>query len=153
MASAFNVCFACIICFITVSDVSLCCQCSEKSIYMLKPHFNTKNEQKPDVLKRYMTNPNVSFTNCFPGHLCLLCSAEDVSELLLQMTLQLRGAVILLDEAHNIEDCCRDAGSYSVSYYDIFQAMEDCKRVASMKILPEIHNNLVQNYVFLYFCV
>ncbi|XP_033609304.1 Fanconi anemia group J protein isoform X2 [Cryptotermes secundus] len=58
------------------------------------------------------------------------------------MNLQLRGAVILLDEAHNIEDCCRDAGSYSVLYDDIFQAMKDCKRVAGMEILPEIHNRL-----------
>jgi Rad3-related DNA helicase len=59
------------------------------------------------------------------------------------MKLQLRGAVILLDEAHNIEDCCRDAGSYSVLYNDIFLSMKDCKRVASMGILPEIHNSLV----------
>lgn len=76
-----------------------------------------------------------------------------MSVLLLQMNLQLRGAVILLDEAHNIEDCCRDAGSYSVLYDDVFQAMKDCKRVAGMNILPEIHNSLVQNYVFLYFYV
>jgi Rad3-related DNA helicase len=66
------------------------------------------------------------------------------------MKLQLRGAVILLDEAHNIEDCCRDAGSYSVLYDDIFQAMEDCKRVATMPILPAVHNSLVQKYVVLY---
>lgn len=52
----------------------------------------------------------------------------------------------MLDEAHNIEDCCREAGSYSVLYDDIFQSMKDCKRVASMGILPEIHNSLVQNY-------
>ncbi|GFG37048.1 hypothetical protein Cfor_05438, partial [Coptotermes formosanus] len=58
------------------------------------------------------------------------------------MNLQLRGAVILLDEAHNIEDCCRDAGSYSVSYEDIFHSMKDCKRVESMQLLPEVHNNL-----------
>ncbi|XP_021939262.1 Fanconi anemia group J protein homolog isoform X2 [Zootermopsis nevadensis] len=58
------------------------------------------------------------------------------------MKLQLRGAVILLDEAHNIEDSCRDAASCSVLYDDIFQSMEDCKRVASMGILPEIHDSL-----------
>jgi Fanconi anemia group J protein len=58
------------------------------------------------------------------------------------MNLQLRGAVILLDEAHNIEDCCREAGSYSVLYDDIFQSMKDCKRVASMELLPEVHNSL-----------
>jgi Rad3-related DNA helicase len=59
------------------------------------------------------------------------------------MKLQLRGAVVLLDEAHNIEDCCRDAGSYSVLYDDIFLSMKDCMRVASMGILPEIHKSLV----------
>jgi Rad3-related DNA helicase len=64
------------------------------------------------------------------------------------MNLQLRGAVILLDEAHNIEDCCRDAGSYSVSYEDIFHSMKDCKRVESMQLLPEVHNNLVQNHYY-----
>jgi Fanconi anemia group J protein len=69
------------------------------------------------------------------------------------MKIQLRGAVILLDEAHNIEDCCRDAASYSVLYDDIFQAMEDCKRVATMNILPDIHKSLVQNCVLLYFYV
>ena len=68
-------------------------------------------------------------------------------QLMLQMNLQLRGAVILLDEAHNIEDCCREAGSYSVMYDDIFQSMKDCKRVASMELLPDVHNSLVQNHI------
>ena len=68
-------------------------------------------------------------------------------QLMLQMNLQLRGAVILLDEAHNIEDCCREAGSFSVLYDDIFQSMIDCKRVASMELLPVVHNNLVQNHI------
>ena len=74
-------------------------------------------------------------------------------QLMLQMNLQLRGAVILLDEAHNIEDCCREAGSFSVLYDDIFQSMIDCKRVASMELLPVVHNNLVQNHILKLCCV
>lgn len=77
----------------------------------------------------------------------LLSPVKVMFQLMLQMKLQLRGAVILLDEAHNIEDCCREAGSCSVVYDDIFQSMKDCKRVASMEILPEIHNSLVQNHI------
>jgi len=77
----------------------------------------------------------------------LLSAVEVIFKLMLQMNLQLRGAVILLDEAHNIEDCCREAGSCSVLYDDIFQSVKDCKRVASMELLPEVHNSLVQNHV------
>jgi Rad3-related DNA helicase len=69
------------------------------------------------------------------------------------MNLQLRGSVVLLDEAHNIEDCCRDAGSYSVLYDDIFQSVKDCSRVASMDILPEVHNSLVWYYYYVTTCV
>jgi len=77
----------------------------------------------------------------------LLSAVEVIFKLMLQMNLQLRGTVILLDEAHNIEDCCREAGSYSVLCDDIFQSMKDCKRVASMELLPEVHNSVVQNHV------
>ncbi|KAJ4444071.1 hypothetical protein ANN_05860, partial [Periplaneta americana] len=60
------------------------------------------------------------------------------------MSLDLNGAIVLLDEAHNIEDACREAGSYSVMFDELYQAMKDCEKAASMGILPNVHTSLAK---------
>lgn len=115
-------------------------QCSEKLIYVPRSSC-AQNRQK-----RYCCSAFPPLTT-FLYMWLLLSPVKVMFQLMSQMNLQLRGSVILLDEAHNIEDCCREAGSCSVLYDDIFQSVKDCKRVASMELLPEVHNSLVQNHV------
>jgi len=38
---------------------------------------------------------------------------------------RLEGAIVILDEAHNIEDVCRDAASFSVDDYEVGEAIRD----------------------------
>nr|CAG4638258.1 EOG090X01B4 [Cyclestheria hislopi] len=47
------------------------------------------------------------------------------------MDIQMKGNVIVLDEAHNIEDSAREAASASFSQEDFRLAMDDCEKVAS----------------------
>jgi len=44
---------------------------------------------------------------------------------LVQMEIALNGQVVILDEAHNIEDSAREASSYSVSQTQLVDAMKD----------------------------
>ncbi|KAJ9601097.1 hypothetical protein L9F63_000732, partial [Diploptera punctata] len=60
------------------------------------------------------------------------------------MNLDVSGAVIILDEAHNIEDNCLQAASYSVSCHELAEAVKDCYRVANMNILPQLHTKLAK---------
>ncbi|CAM9935221.1 unnamed protein product, partial [Ectocarpus sp. 13 AM-2016] len=41
------------------------------------------------------------------------------------MSLALEGAVVILDEAHNVEGVCRDAGSLEVSLLDMVAMASD----------------------------
>ena len=59
------------------------------------------------------------------------------------MKLDLTGAVLILDEAHNIEECCREAAGCTISFLDMESAMKDCKRVAELGALPDVHNQMV----------
>ena len=42
-----------------------------------------------------------------------------------------RGQIVILDEAHNIEDSARDAASWNVTQDQIRDAMQDLEAVAS----------------------
>lgn len=43
------------------------------------------------------------------------------------MNINLKGSILILDEAHNIEDSCREAGSLSITQDQIFDALRDCE--------------------------
>lgn len=45
----------------------------------------------------------------------------------MQMQINLKGHVVIFDEAHNIEDICRDAASVSIKSSKIAKAAEDCE--------------------------
>ena len=51
------------------------------------------------------------------------------------MLINLKGQIIVLDEAHNMEDSAREAASNSVSSYDIREAVKEmegiCKQMKS----------------------
>ena len=52
------------------------------------------------------------------------------------MEIYLKGQVLVLDEAHNIEDCARDAASGSFDIETVTAAMNDCDRMASQQACP-----------------
>ncbi|XP_063224071.1 Fanconi anemia group J protein homolog [Bacillus rossius redtenbacheri] len=58
------------------------------------------------------------------------------------MQLDVRGEVIILDEAHNIEDSSRDAASFSVVQDDLQLAINDIKSVMLAGTLPTVHQHM-----------
>ena len=47
-----------------------------------------------------------------------------------QMEISLKNEVVILDEAHNIEDAAREAASFSVSQRQLGDAMADLHRAS-----------------------
>lgn len=43
------------------------------------------------------------------------------------MQINLKGNVVILDEAHNIEDKCRDVAGVNVKDYELMIAAKECK--------------------------
>ncbi|XP_046841127.1 Fanconi anemia group J protein homolog [Xenia sp. Carnegie-2017] len=63
-----------------------------------------------------------------------------------QMDIDLTGEVLILDEAHNIEDSCRDAASWSVNTHQLDEALSDIDFMVSKNIHREQHE------IFHYMC-
>ena len=49
------------------------------------------------------------------------------------MDINLRGQVLVLDEAHNIEDCARDAASFSVTQQQLLEAEKDIAQMSELR--------------------
>lgn len=62
------------------------------------------------------------------------------------MQLDLKGHVIILDEAHNIEDICRDVASVSFRHDHLSNAASDCETLAKQRS----HDNETYNTLKLY---
>ena len=60
---------------------------------------------------------------------------------LLQMDINLRGQVLVLDEAHNIEDCARDAASFSVTQQQLLEAEKDIAQMSELLYSVSPNNN------------
>ena len=58
------------------------------------------------------------------------------------LDINLKNQIVILDEAHNIEDSARDAASDKFKLDDVVTAMQDCERMVEHKILPDVHHNL-----------
>ena len=58
------------------------------------------------------------------------------------MDINLNNQIVILDEAHNIEDSARDAASAKFKLEDVVAAMQDCERMVEHKVLPEVHQGL-----------
>ena len=56
---------------------------------------------------------------------------------MLQMAINLRHHVVVLDEAHNIEDCSRDAASCTVFSVDLQDARDDIDKLKRHRIDAE----------------
>lgn len=61
----------------------------------------------------------------------------------IQFRLDLQGQIVILDEAHNIEDVCREAASFTLNQDDIIEAKQDCDKIASYGVQVEIHKEMV----------
>ena len=58
------------------------------------------------------------------------------------MEIYLKGQVVILDEAHNIEDSARSAASWQVTQDELQEAMRDLEKVAQADVLPDSHRRL-----------
>jgi len=58
------------------------------------------------------------------------------------MEISLKNQIVVIDEAHNIEDSARDAVSGSFNIDDIGIAMQECERMVGFQVLPETHSQL-----------
>ena len=71
------------------------------------------------------------------------------------MEINLKNQIVILDEAHNIEDSARDAASGSFKLDDVEIAMKDCERMVDCGVLPEVHTGIIVldviNYKYLQF--
>ncbi|XP_018915007.2 Fanconi anemia group J protein homolog isoform X1 [Bemisia tabaci] len=55
------------------------------------------------------------------------------------MEINLKGEIMILDEAHNIEDVCRDSASLTVHLNDLTSFMQECEKAAESGNFPEEH--------------
>ena len=49
-----------------------------------------------------------------------------------QMEIYLKNQIIVLDEAHNIEDSAREAASYSVTYEQLQETYDELTRLSKL---------------------
>lgn len=61
---------------------------------------------------------------------------------LFQMDITLKGQVVILDEAHNIEDCARESVSYSVTESQLRAAREELDFMVNNNIRQKDHEAL-----------
>jgi len=60
-----------------------------------------------------------------------------------QMKLQLKGHVIIVDEAHNIEDQCREAASLQLDQTNLNLAKMDCEKMSKLGMNPSSYAAIV----------
>jgi DNA repair helicase Rad3 len=58
------------------------------------------------------------------------------------LDISLKGQVVILDEAHNIEDTARSAASWEVTQEAIREAMQDIEAIGAAGVEPEAHSEL-----------
>lgn len=67
----------------------------------------------------------------------------------LQMDISLKGHILILDEAHNIEDTCRDSASISILQDSILDAIHNCEEIAAMVSCEGLYRDLVGMQIIL----
>jgi Fanconi anemia group J protein len=58
------------------------------------------------------------------------------------LNINLKGQILILDEAHNIEDSARSAASWQVTQEALQDAMKDLEKLAQVDLEAESHNQL-----------
>lgn len=59
------------------------------------------------------------------------------------MDISLKGQIVVLDEAHNIEDCARESASYTLNQRELLNAREELDAMVKNGIRPTHHNPLL----------
>lgn len=59
------------------------------------------------------------------------------------MKIKLRNQVVIVDEAHNIEDSCRESTTFAISKYQIESALKEMRETIKYSIKPELVNSVV----------
>lgn len=73
--------------------------------------------------------------------LLLYCSASNLH--FLQMEIDLAGQIVLLDEAHNIEDCARESSSYTLDHQSLLMCRQELDNMVKKNIKPLDHERLM----------
>lgn len=60
----------------------------------------------------------------------------------LQMQINLKGQIVVLDEAHNIEDCARESASYTLNKPQLLSAREELDGMVTHNIRRSNHELL-----------
>lgn len=60
----------------------------------------------------------------------------------LQMDINLAGQILVLDEAHNIEDCARESASFTLSYESLMSSREELDSMVTHNIRRDKHEPL-----------
>ncbi|KAJ7387230.1 Fanconi anemia group J protein [Desmophyllum pertusum] len=60
----------------------------------------------------------------------------------LQMDITLKDQIVVLDEAHNVEDSAREAASLTITTVDLQNALDDLDRLVHLQVLTEHHRSL-----------
>ncbi|XP_037329389.2 Fanconi anemia group J protein isoform X2 [Pungitius pungitius] len=58
------------------------------------------------------------------------------------MEIDLAGQIVLLDEAHNIEDCARESSSYTVDHQSLLMCRQELDNMVKKNIKPSDHERL-----------
>lgn len=59
------------------------------------------------------------------------------------MDINLKGQIVVLDEAHNIEDCARESASYTLNQSQLLEAREDLEAMVTYNIRKDHHEPLL----------
>ena len=59
------------------------------------------------------------------------------------MQVDLKDSIVILDEAHNIEDFCRDAGSFTGAADDLIESRNNLEKLKADRIHPNSCDSLV----------
>lgn len=59
-----------------------------------------------------------------------------------QMDINLKDQIVVLDEAHNIEDCARESASYTVNYDSLLASRDDIESLVKNDIRRAKHEPL-----------
>ena len=66
-----------------------------------------------------------------------------------QMEISLSNQIVILDEAHNIEDSSREAASFSVSQSQLLDAMQDLETIGVLIFPPNSYKLSVTIYILI----
>ncbi|EDO26408.1 predicted protein, partial [Nematostella vectensis] len=58
------------------------------------------------------------------------------------MEIDLKDQIVILDEAHNVEDSARDSASLTLSMTELQETLDDLDKLVSMGIMPDHHRPL-----------